>query len=65
MADLLGAMFGQSRRWRRGLKGLSRRAKRAQVAVAYAAAGEQYGIDAILDRTQIVRSQPRLRYVLG
>jgi thiosulfate dehydrogenase [quinone] large subunit len=33
--------------------------------VAYAAAGEAYGIDAILDRTQVVRSQPKLRYVLG
>jgi thiosulfate dehydrogenase [quinone] large subunit len=33
--------------------------------VAYAAAGEAYGIDAILDRTPIVRSQPKLRYVLG
>ncbi len=33
--------------------------------VAYAAAGDQYGIDAILDRSKIVRSQPRLRYVLG
>jgi thiosulfate dehydrogenase (quinone) large subunit len=33
--------------------------------VAYAAAGEYYGIDAILDRTPIVRSQPKLRYVLG
>jgi thiosulfate dehydrogenase [quinone] large subunit len=33
--------------------------------VAYAAAGETFGIDAILDRTKIVRSQPRLRYVLG
>jgi thiosulfate dehydrogenase (quinone) large subunit len=33
--------------------------------VAYAAAGEYYGIDAIIDRTQTVRSQPKLRYVLG
>ena len=33
--------------------------------VAYAAAGEYYGIDAILDRMPIVRSQPKLRYVLG
>jgi thiosulfate dehydrogenase [quinone] large subunit len=33
--------------------------------LAYAAAGEAYGIDAILDRTPIVRSQPKLRYVLG
>jgi thiosulfate dehydrogenase [quinone] large subunit len=33
--------------------------------VAYAAAGETLGIDAILDRTRIVRSQPKLRYVLG
>ena len=33
--------------------------------VAYAAAGEAYGIDAILDRTKVVRSQPKLRYVLG
>jgi thiosulfate dehydrogenase [quinone] large subunit len=33
--------------------------------VAYAAAGEAYGIDTILDRTRLVRSQPRLRYVLG
>jgi thiosulfate dehydrogenase (quinone) large subunit len=33
--------------------------------VAYAAAGEAYGIDSILDRTRLVRSQPKLRYVLG
>jgi thiosulfate dehydrogenase [quinone] large subunit len=33
--------------------------------VAYAAAGEAYGIDAIIDRTRVVRSQPKLRYVLG
>jgi thiosulfate dehydrogenase [quinone] large subunit len=33
--------------------------------VAYAAAGEAYGIDAIIDRTETVRSQPKLRYVLG
>jgi thiosulfate dehydrogenase (quinone) large subunit len=33
--------------------------------VAYAAAGEAYGLDAIIERTRIVRQQPKLRYVLG
>jgi thiosulfate dehydrogenase [quinone] large subunit len=33
--------------------------------LAYAGAGEAYGLDAIIERTPIVRSQPKLRYVLG
>jgi thiosulfate dehydrogenase [quinone] large subunit len=33
--------------------------------VAYAAAGEAYGIDALLDKTRTVVTHPRLRYVLG
>ena len=33
--------------------------------VAYAAAGEVYGLDAIIERTSIVRRAPQLRYVLG
>jgi len=33
--------------------------------VAYAAAGEAYGLDAIIERTKIVKRTPRLRYVLG
>jgi thiosulfate dehydrogenase [quinone] large subunit len=33
--------------------------------VAYAAAGEAYGLDAIIERTAIVKRAPQLRYVLG
>ena len=33
--------------------------------VAYAAAGEAYGLDALIDRTKPVIEHPRLRYVLG
>jgi hypothetical protein len=33
--------------------------------VAYAAAGEAFGLDTIIERSRIVRSQPKLRYVLG
>jgi thiosulfate dehydrogenase (quinone) large subunit len=32
--------------------------------VAYAAAGEAFGLDTIIERSRIVRSQPKLRYVL-
>jgi thiosulfate dehydrogenase [quinone] large subunit len=33
--------------------------------VAYAAAGEAYGLDAIIERSPIVKRAPQLRYVLG
>jgi thiosulfate dehydrogenase [quinone] large subunit len=33
--------------------------------LAYAGAGEAYGLDAIIERTPLVRAQPKLRYVLG
>jgi thiosulfate dehydrogenase (quinone) large subunit len=33
--------------------------------LAYAGAGEHYGIDAIVEKTQTVRRAPALRYVLG
>lgn len=33
--------------------------------VAYAAAGEAYGLDALIERTPTVSEHPRLRYVLG
>jgi thiosulfate dehydrogenase (quinone) large subunit len=33
--------------------------------IAYAAAGEAYGIDALVGRTRTVTQHPRLRYVLG
>ena len=33
--------------------------------LAYAAAGEVYGLDALVERTPLVRRQPELRYVLG
>jgi thiosulfate dehydrogenase (quinone) large subunit len=33
--------------------------------VAYAAAGDAFGLDAIIERTPFVRAQPKLHYVLG
>ena len=33
--------------------------------LAYAAAGEAYGLDAIIERTAVVKRAPQLRYVLG
>ena len=33
--------------------------------LAYAGAGETFGLDAIIERTPLVLSQPKLRYVLG
>jgi thiosulfate dehydrogenase [quinone] large subunit len=33
--------------------------------IAYAAAGEAYGLDALIDRTKPIVEHPRLRYVLG
>jgi thiosulfate dehydrogenase [quinone] large subunit len=33
--------------------------------VAYAAAGEVWGLDAMIERTELVKRAPQLRYVLG
>jgi thiosulfate dehydrogenase (quinone) large subunit len=37
----------------------------ASAFVAYAAAGDAYGLDEIIERTETVRRAPALRYVLG
>jgi hypothetical protein len=33
--------------------------------LAYAGAGEAYGLDALIEKTEVVRRTPALRYVLG